>query len=320
MATPTLPAAPVYADLSTAVAGVSLRSRETAAPALAAAEGADLHVEVSPGGVLGTLCVIHSSTRQWSDHAVETLEEQAGLVRTEMEHRLRLQVDQVEALALRLPDQVGRLADVVRILASLAEHPEDPRLPRMADVARERLITVEALTQDLEQAVQAHRPVDRSGPVRIDVGSRLRRALGLVRAAFRAEDIVADLSDEPVEAIWPAARLDRALSLLLITAMQNMGEQSALSVRLAATGDGARITVTAPGHAVPLTQVMRVVGAFAPDGDAEAPVDVSARPGGTRVRNQWASVLSGPGGATFEVVLPSRVAINGVPVQRDARG
>ena len=279
---------------------------------------AGVPLRVHTGEVLGTLCVIHSSPRDWTDHDIALLDELAALVRTEIDHRLRLKdVEEVETLALRLPEPVGRLSDVVRTTASLVERPGDPRLPRMADVARERLATVEAVTQDLARAVGEHRRhIEPVGPVEVDLASRVRRTLRLLQAASRPEDVRASVPDAPVVVTWPAARLDRALSSLLLTAMLHMDEHGVLTVDLVPTEDGAHLTVVTPGPALPVTDLLRVVSVFAPEETEVDPVDVSARRGVTRVRNRWAAARSGGEGTTVEVSLPRGTAGAEVPGQR----
>jgi GAF domain-containing protein len=99
---------------------------------------------------VGTLCVVGSSPRDWSEGDVETLEELAEIVQAEMQYRISSRTAElVERLAFRLPEPVSRLGDAVRTLTGLADTPTDPRLPRSADLARGRLEAVETLTDDL---------------------------------------------------------------------------------------------------------------------------------------------------------------------------
>ncbi len=265
---------------------------------------AGVPLQVASGEVVGTLCVLHPEARTWTEDDLEVLDELAALAVTEMDYRLRLkEVEALESLALRLPEPVDRLGQAVSTTASLVEDPTDPRLPRMADVARTRLRPVETLTEDVQKAAVSHRQRRPEVTVTVDLRAHVRRAARLVEPSSRPEDLVAVLPDAPVPVTWTLPELDKALSVLIVTALQHLvGGAVRVEVAAHAPGGG-RVRVVSPGRPMPASDLLRVVGAFSPS-DGEQPVDVRSVRGTTRVRNQWASARSDRSGTTFEVTLP----------------
>lgn len=259
------------------------------------------------GAVLGTLCVVEPEARDWTEQELATLAELAEIARSEVTHRVRdRNAELVERLALRLPDPVGRLGDAVRTTVGLVEQPDDPRLPRTADVARNRFQAVEALADDLARAAHAnHRQVADVEPAGTDLVQRLQHAVGLIRSASRPEDLALDIvAEAPLQVSWSRAELDRALALTLVTALHHCGMGAAVTVSLGSDDSRARLTVHSPGHAVPVGELLRVVGAYRPDRDSDPSVDVTSRPGGARVRSPFAVARSAPDGTTVETVIP----------------
>lgn len=260
------------------------------------------------GPMLGTLCVVEPHPRSWTEADLATLEELAQLARTELDYRLwTREIELVGRLALRLHDPVVRLGDAVRTTATLVEHPEDPRLPRTADVARERFEAVETLTEDLTRAAAAQRRARPAEPVLVELNERLQRAAAMVQSAARHQDLVLET---PQQSIWVrglTTELDRALSLTLVTALHHAGDTGPVQVRLWAEGGVARLSVVSPGFAAPVNELLRVVGSFRREPAAAEPVDVTARAGVTRVRGALAQARTGIEGTVVEVALPLEV-------------
>src|SRR5919112_4342319 len=166
------------------------------------------------GPVLGTLCVVEPHPRHWTEDDLATLDELAEVAQTELNYRVQArEVELVCNLALRLPDPVDRLGDAVRTIATLVERPEDPRLPRTADVARERFQAVETLTEDLTRAAAAQRRARPAEVGSVELNARLARVIAMVQSAARRQDLVLEM---PPDSLWVrghTADLDRALSL-----------------------------------------------------------------------------------------------------------
>ncbi len=236
------------------------------------------------GEMLGTLCVIEPGPRDWTEEELETLAELAEVARTELAYRVRTRnAELVEQLALRLPEPVTRLGDAVRTTASLVERPDDPRLPRTADVARTRYQVVEALSDDLAHAATSQRERRRKEPETVDLSERLRRSVQLVRSSARVGDLSLNAPAVPVHVRWVTRELDRALALVLVTALHHAADGAPVEVGLTAADGTAHLTVRCPGSGVPVAELLRVVGAFRTEANGEA-VDVAVRGGTTRVR------------------------------------
>jgi GAF domain-containing protein len=266
---------------------------------------AGIPLEASDGAVLGTLCVLDSSPRTWPAQDLDTLEVLATVALTEIERRTGTgEIEGVSVLAGRLEDPVAKLGDVVRTVAGLIEQAgSKARLPRLADVARSRVTTLEAITQDLVRAARTRE--QRLAPATtVDVRDALERARELASSTADCDDLVVDLPDEPVSIEWPAAPMDRALTLLLTTAVNHLGSDGHVSVRLAALPDEAIVTVHAPRVRIPVGELLRVVGHFRDRRDDELPLDVTSRRAGTEARNSVVTATSTSTGTTFVVRLP----------------
>lgn len=118
--------------------------------------------------------------------------------------------------------------------------------------------------------------------------------------------------EQAVHVRWSADSLSRGLSRLLIVAMHHMEEGGVLDVGLVRADAGdPQIRVTSPGRAMPVSELLAVVGGFAAtDVEGEDSVDVSVRQGVSRVRNRWVTARTGSRGTTFDVVLPAAVSVS----------
>lgn len=250
---------------------------------------------------VGTLCVVASSPREWSESDVATLEELADLARTELNYRIKSRTAAlVERLAFRLPEPVARLGDAVRTVAGLADTPTDPRLPRSADLARGRLHAVEALTDDLSRAI-----APREAPptaTTLDVGKRLSRAVQLVGSSALPGTVRADISTSSLAVEAVTVELDRALSLLLVTFVQHSTPGVPVDVALQSQSGEAVLSVRSRGYAVPVRELLRVVTGFS--AQTSDSVNVVATGGVTRVRGPFAQGVTDPAGAELVVRWP----------------
>jgi GAF domain-containing protein len=262
-------------------------------------------LRVFDGTVLGTLCVVDSMPRRWSREELEILQELTALAVTEIEYRLRLHdMAAVETLAERLSEPLTRLGDAVRTVTNLAKDGGGPRLPRVADHARSRLATVEALADDLQMATGQHRRRRRPEPAQVDLVDRLARAAAFAGDAARVGDLIVETPDQPVSVCWPPAQLDRGLAVVLMSALHHLGEDRRVAIRLTLANDEAHVHVTSPGHAMPVADLMRLAGGFHSSAASGETMDVSARDGVTRVRSGVVWATTGAAGTEVEIVLP----------------
>lgn len=253
---------------------------------------------------LGTLCVIDPRPRHWTDAELGLLEELAEVVRTELDSHVRLRAaEEVERLALRLPEPVGRLGEAVRRVSSLAEDPSDPRLPRSADVARSRIHSVDVLTQDLVTAIEANQPPAPPEVGETDLTMRVRRAVTVARAASRTEDLVVDLADEPLWVRAASLQLDRAVSHALVAALHHAVGPEPARVTLRREGDRAVLVAETPGYAIPVAEALRLVDQFRKVQRHSSAVDVSTRSSGTRVSAGATELITGSAGSRLTARL-----------------
>jgi GAF domain-containing protein len=256
------------------------------------------------GGVLGTLCALDSQPRSWTEADRSTLAALADLAEMQIEHLVRAKRSELlDRLALRLPDPIARLGDAVRSVARLADHPDDPRLPRTADLVRSRFRAVEALTDDLVRAAGTQREWGASEPVILDLVDRVRRAVDLVRSTARQGDVVLELPDRPVLIEWVRSSLDRALASAVVSALHHAAVHEPVSVQLDVEEGTARLTVRSRGYAAPVAELLGVVAAFN-EGEGAEPVGVSTGPERTWVRSYPAQATTGAGGTTLQVEIP----------------
>lgn len=260
-------------------------------------------LEISTGHIYGTLCVIDESPREWSEGELEILEDLAALTIAEIEYRLKAQeMAGLEVLAQRLPSPVRRLGDVVRSTASLADTPDDPRLPRMAEQARHRLGAVEALTQDLEQVAASTRERRPPGPLTVDLRALLLRTCRLIGSAARPEDLAVRTGDQPALVAWEGPDLGRGLSRIVMASLQHLGAGQHMEVTLKVDAESVKIRVDSPGHLMPAGDLLRAASGFATEEGAAS--NVSLRQRRTTVRSGPLTATTSPTGTEFELILP----------------
>ena len=260
-------------------------------------------LKISTGHIFGTLCVVEESPRQWSEEEVKILEDLAALTVAEIEYRLKSrEVVGLETLARRLPAPVSRLGDVVRSTAALTDTPEDPRLPRLAEQARYRLGAVEAITQDLEQSASITRARRPSGPLRVDLAALVQRICRLVGSAARSEDLEVRTGKEPVYVSWEGPDLGQGLSLVVMAALHHLGAGHRVDVTLTTEAEHVRVSITSPGHLMPVGDLLRASGGFVTDEGAAS--NVTSRQRQTTVRNGPLTATTSAGGTEFTLQLP----------------
>lgn len=312
----TLAAPPLREDQLRRIADLALRltdadsARVTLTGDAAVTVGDDSHERrtldvplVSPEGVvLGELSVGTAAVRGWSEDDRAGLAQLAEVAASLTIHGARERsVHEVMVLAERLTEPVARLGDSVRTAAGLAEDPGDPRLPRVADVALERLDGVEALAQDLASVTGVERP---SGPVEVDVRAMLDRASAIAGAFVGTGEVVLLVPDRPVTVLAVPAVLHRSLALALSQLLLHVGEGGEVTARLDAEPHAVSLTLTGD-VTLPAADVLRIAGHFGALRD-EAPALHAAYDGGAvRAGNDAVEVETAEGHTRIEVRLTS---------------
>lgn len=263
-------------------------------------------LETIKGNVLGTVCVIHPEPHDWTDDEIALLEELAALAVTEIEYRLRVQeAETIRALGDRLAGPLESLSDAVRETATLSDRPEDPRLPRVADTALQRMRTVESIAVDLRSTIPASALI---GPS-VDLGALLDRSLALAGAHADAGVVEVTRPERPI--VLRARRsLDRSLAALFQTAVQHLGEQGRCRVQVEHDGAVVALSVSSPGKGLPNAALLRLVSKFSEgdtgDGSARGETATVRREGRhTVVEHGPVRAVNGPEGFEFRVSFTS---------------
>lgn len=268
---------------------------------------AGVPLSFSDGTVLGTLCVLNGSPREWSARDLDRLGRLADLVQTELERQMEgRRMQELVVLAERLEDPLSRLGDSVRTVATMVEQPGDPRLARVTDQARHRLHNVEAISHDLASAVRRERP-PADELTQVDVVVLLRRAVTLAGSAARPGDLDAVLPDHAVEVSARPRALSRGLALAVTTLLHHL-DDGRLSVRLDEVGPddpSTTVVITAPATELPAGELLRIAGHLSSARGEDPPLDVRYAGAAVRVRGDVVRASTGPDGTRLEIRLPS---------------
>lgn len=259
-------------------------------------------LQTTRGNVLGTVCVIHPEPHDWTEDELAVLEDLAALAVAEIENRLRVQEAQtIRVLCDRLVGPLESLSDAVRETATLADRPEDLRLPRVADTALQRIRIVETIAGDLRSAVPRSAL---TGPS-VDLGAVLDRSLALAGAHADAGVV------EVIRPEWPIVvrargSLERPLAALVTTAVQYLGEQGRCRVEVEHDGAAVALSVSSHGKGLPNATLLRLVSKFSAGdtGDDPARGETAAvrRQGRhTVVEHGPVRAVNGPEGFEFRV-------------------
>nr|MBA3781414.1 GAF domain-containing protein [Nocardioides sp.] len=261
-------------------------------------------LETTRGNVLGTVCVVHHRSRDWTEDELAVLEELAALAVTEIEYRLRAQEAQtIRGLGDRLAGPLASLSDAVRETATLADRPEDLRLPRVADTALQRMRTVESIAVDLRSTITSSAF---TGPS-VDLGAVLDRSLALAGAHADAGVVEVRRPERPI-VVRARGSLDRPLSALLQTAVQHLGEQGRCRVQVEHDGAAVALSVSSPGKVLANATLLRLVSKFSAGDTGDAPArgeTATVRRQGrhTVVEHGPVRAVNGPEGFEFRVIF-----------------
>lgn len=263
----------------------------------------------SGGHVLGTLCVIDNESRRWQAWELEILSELSALATTEIDYRLRTRaLAELETAAASIQAPLRSLGEAVRGLVSVAANAEDGRLRRLTSAARDRLVELEHSSESLQE-IATHRQAE--GAVAMELCERLDRAVRVATASLQDDDLTVDIRRRPVPVAGDPYEVERALSQLILGALQHAAEDRTVGVVLDTTEGTAVLDVASPGARMPVSELTRIVARFdkATAGDAVGPTDrapasVAARGGTTTAEQGPARGTTGPEGTQVQVVLP----------------
>ena len=218
-------------------------------------------LETSSGHVLGTLCVAASEPREWTSDELDVLAELAALALTEIEYRLRTRaLQRIEATVETTEGAAAEVSDAVSRLVGEAERSEDPVVGRLATAARTRMRILEAGIDELREVVRWRpdlvEPVHR--PSRL--GDRVLRAAQTASASVPDRSLQSDLRDRPLVASCDALGVERALTNLLVAAMQHAEPDTAVEVTMGRVGEDIDFHLDSEGRPMPVSELSRLVG------------------------------------------------------------
>lgn len=239
---------------------------------------AGIPLETSRGHVIGTLCVIDQRPREWTAEELELVADLAALAVGEVDYRLRARaLAEIERLSNALADPVADLADAVRSMAGVADRAEDPRVGRLATLARARLSLVEAAAGDLSDMLHRAPQSLPSRTATAMLDQRVMRAVQVATASVPDRDVKVEVVDRPLLAALDAQAFERILVNLLVAMMQHAPEHGAVDVHVAREGSTAHMSVGSEGRAMPVAELGKIVSQL---NDALCGTQAGDRPGG----------------------------------------
>lgn len=265
-------------------------------------------LETSSGHVLGALCVIQREPRHWTAEELDTLGDLAALALTEIEYRLRIKALQNLAGVVReLEGPVESLSDAVRRLTDRAERVEDPVVARLATAACARLDAVERATDALletrrwsEHAVDGvHRPAM--------IEDRLMQAAKVATASVPDGSLRTQVRDRPLVVRCDPYAFERALTNLLVGAMQHAVAGHAVEVTLHRAGGKVVLDLDSEGRPMPRAELTRLVAQLAEAiTDAGTPTTAALQTSGrtTRIDHGPVSATTGLAGTYLSLRVP----------------
>jgi len=264
---------------------------------------AGIPIEVAGLMVTALVGVLHADPWTWTPAQLACVEEFAPLAVSVVQDGLRDETeDRIEELVPRLVAPLAELDDVVRRTSDLVETPEDPRLPRMADVVRRRLAALELVAGQLEEVSRGATFTWVSRPD-VDLG----RLVGVVAARSVTtdprSDLLVELPDRPVWVRAAIAPLDRALSRLLAAAIHDADPAGRGLVRVTGDGQVATVEVAVPGSGIPLPDLVRLVGAVTALVLGSSPVSMQLGEKGLQIRSRGLEARSDASGTVVRLVL-----------------
>jgi signal transduction histidine kinase len=254
--------------------------------------------------VTATAAVLRRGVHSWTQSDLACLDELALLAVTVVRAGLSDEASgRLEQLVSRLEAPLADLGDAVRRATELVETPQDPRLPRLADVVRQRLEVVEQVADELGDIGHDY-PEYTSPEASVDLCELVR---AMATRAVDGSDLPfgLDLPGHPVWVRLPAAMLERALWRLLLAAVDDADPVLPAGLRLTGADGEATVLVTIPGLGVPPANLVRLVGALATPGPLTSPVSIALDGARLVVRCDGVDARTDGSGTVITLVLGS---------------
>lgn len=260
------------------------------------------------GHVLGSLCVVDRTPRAWADDELAVLHDLAGLVSSEVERRRHAQAaERVRSQVARLRDLAGDLGGSVAATADLAEDSGVPRLSAAATRARRQSEDLARLVEELRR--DTGRTAGRRTPreVSTDLRERLVRAAAVASSTAQENALALELGRVPVRVSADSEQVEKALTFLLVSALNEVVDPGRCHVVLTHPGRDAVLEVDLPGSPTPVRELLRVlsrVQGLARLGDPDEGATVDSRAGATVVRHGGVRAITSEKGTFYRLIWP----------------
>ncbi len=213
------------------------------------------------GHVLGTLCVVSKEERKWTEAELGLLGDLAHLALTEIEYRLRSRaLQRLADVAAELHAPAAELSDAVLRLATEAEGSDQPVVGRLAVAARSRMQTLRTVMGELEELIQWRPDVMEKAHRTSSIGDRLMRAAGVASASVGDRSLLTEIRDRPLRVRCDPLAVERALTNLLVGAMQHAAAEVPVQLVMHRVGDDVQVSLDSVGLAMPVSELSRLVG------------------------------------------------------------
>lgn len=266
-------------------------------------------LETASGHVLGTLCVVSKERREWTDAELDLLGDLAHLALTEIEYRLRSRaLQRLADVAAKLHSPADELSDAVLRLATEAEGSDQPVVGRLAVAARLRMQKLRSVVDDLDELIQwrpdvleeIHRPAS--------LGDRLMRAASAASASVADRSLRTEIRDRPLTVRCDPLATERALTNLLVGAMQHAAADVPVKLTMHRAGDDVQLHLDSDGRAMPVSELSRLVGQLhsALTDPESSTIGASLHASGrtARIGHGPITATTGPGGTHLSFSVP----------------
>lgn len=263
----------------------------------------------SDGEVLGALCVVADEPRVWTDGDRQVLADLAALAVTEVELATRAaRIGEVTARLTAIAEPLARTEDAVTSLSNVADRAGDPRVERLASLARTRLAELQASTNDVQRDL-GHLAEATATSDAVNLGVRLLRAHQLVTRARQDAAVEVAVLHRPLTIAGDAMAYERRLVRLLAAAAE-LADATPLRVEADRVGSEAVVRLRWD-DAVPVTELVRLasLAQAVRHGDADRNASLATAAGRTIAALPDAAATSGPDGTVVE----ARIALRSEP-------
>ncbi|MFT6763721.1 MAG: GAF domain-containing protein [Candidatus Aldehydirespiratoraceae bacterium] len=213
------------------------------------------------GNVLGTLCVVSKEPRVWTDAELDVLRDLAHLALTEIEYRLRSRaLQRLADVAAEIHAPADELSDAVLRLVTEAEGSDQPVVGRLAVAARSRMQKLRTVVGELDELIQWLPDVLEQSYRPASLGDRLMRAAAAASVSVGDRSLRTQIRDRPLTVRCDPLAVERALTNLLVGAMQHAAAEVPVQLAMNRIGDDVQLHLDSDGRAMPVSELSRLVG------------------------------------------------------------